>query len=270
MYKEQPLILTTGKEYLYSVFYVPHEPPNGGKGHVVIICPPIAHERNNSYRVLVHLAKKIAIEGTAVVRFDYTGTGDSGGTFADIEVDTCIANICKVASVMQMHGKITRISLIGVRLGAIFATIASQLMERANDLILIDPVIDLKVYLKELEYIQIINRVFGLGKNETSSTKAQNSMDQHQMEVAGYSFKKSFLEDISCLNRCKMSIRPEQRVFMLFTQGKGVVTKADMFYDINSVETKVLKTKYGSFWARDNVYEVPELSEEIISFLLKS
>ena len=56
------------------------EAPEDGKACAgVVICPPLAVEGTTSKPGLRHLSTRLAAEGFAVLRFDYTGTGDSSG-----------------------------------------------------------------------------------------------------------------------------------------------------------------------------------------------
>ena len=64
------------------------------RDHGVILCPPIGHEQIHAHRSLRHLADAVAAAGFPVVRFDYHGTGDSGGSAEEADgVATWLANI---------------------------------------------------------------------------------------------------------------------------------------------------------------------------------
>ena len=54
---------------------------------VIVICPPFAEEKKTSYRVLCEQATALAVSGVPVLRFDYSGTGDSPGKFEEGDLD---------------------------------------------------------------------------------------------------------------------------------------------------------------------------------------
>jgi alpha-beta hydrolase superfamily lysophospholipase len=104
-----------------------------------------------SHWALRRLATQLAKAGAHVLRFDYFGTGDSAGgsdegTFARWQED-----IQSAASKLSELARVSRVSLAGYRLGATLAWRASQSAElKARDLVLWDPVISGKSYLREL------------------------------------------------------------------------------------------------------------------------
>jgi predicted alpha/beta hydrolase len=50
------------------------------RSQAIVIAPPLFEERKSSYAPLRRLARLLADAGHAVLRFDYRGSGESGGS----------------------------------------------------------------------------------------------------------------------------------------------------------------------------------------------
>ena len=89
------------------------------------------------------LARKLEGAGYAAMRFDYAGTGDSSGEIADFGVDAWVEDIEAAAEVLRQESGVTRIVLVGLRLGATLAALCAQRGRlRAAHVVLWDPVVD--------------------------------------------------------------------------------------------------------------------------------
>ena len=91
-----------------------------------MLCYPWGQEYLRAHRSMRLLADMIAARGCDVLRFDYSGTGDSGGdattaSFVEWESDIETA----IDELKDMAG-VSRVSLVGLRLGA---TLAARVAE---------------------------------------------------------------------------------------------------------------------------------------------
>ena len=64
-------------EALYGVCHEPE--PTRARPLGVVLCQPILHEAADARRAMRALGDQLAAAGVATLRFDYSGTGDSGG-----------------------------------------------------------------------------------------------------------------------------------------------------------------------------------------------
>lgn len=111
-----------------------------GPGRAAVICPPWGEEYTHAHRTLRQLAMRLSQNGFHVLRFDYYGTGDSGGDTGDndtagtrMDVETAVAEL------KEMTG-VARPVLIGLRFGAILAAYVSvQRKHEVDALVLWDP-----------------------------------------------------------------------------------------------------------------------------------
>jgi alpha-beta hydrolase superfamily lysophospholipase len=156
--------------------------PNAATDHGVVICPPHGFEQVHSHRSLRQLADDLARAGHLVCRFDYHGTGDSAGTDEDPDrVAVWRSNIADILQWMRLEHGCRRLSVIGVRLGALLALDAASQQPLAN-LVLWVPVDKGGQYVREMEALSL-----------TSGPAAANSDD---IEAAGFVVTRQTADDL--------------------------------------------------------------------------
>ena len=87
----------------------------------VVIAPPLFEERKSAYAPLRRLAEKLAAAGHAVIRFDYRGSGESGGDAAKRRWSHLAEDVAVVRKTLaRLSGKRDSV-LLGLRLGGTLA-----------------------------------------------------------------------------------------------------------------------------------------------------
>ena len=123
----------------------------GSSRHGVLLCGPLNHEILPLYQSWHALAAMIAAAGFPVLRFDYDGTGDSLGSDRDPDrVGAWRASVEAAARFMREELRATSLDLVGIRLGATFAALASTELDFKR-LVLIAPVISGRAYAREAQ-----------------------------------------------------------------------------------------------------------------------
>jgi uncharacterized protein len=116
-----------------------------------ILCPPWGAEYINSHRTLRQLALKLSGIGYHTLRFDFYGTGDSGGDTSDADMAGWEADLKTAIDELTEITGVAKITLIGLRLGGtISAKMATRLRDNVAALVLWDPVMSGLIYLREL------------------------------------------------------------------------------------------------------------------------
>lgn len=120
---ETPFFLTTkpGRR----LFCLMHEPSHPLKG-AILYCNPPFEEHLHSYRTAVSFARYASRRGWGVMRFSYFGEGESDGIFEEATVSSRVADILAVAGDARRRFQTGLIHLVGLRLGATLALLASQ------------------------------------------------------------------------------------------------------------------------------------------------
>jgi pimeloyl-ACP methyl ester carboxylesterase len=74
------------------------------------------------------------------MRFDYRGSGDSAGTMQGLEASDWVADIRMAVAELRDMAVIQKVSIIGLRLGALLAAHAARELGTIDRLVLWDPV----------------------------------------------------------------------------------------------------------------------------------
>lgn len=140
-----------------KIFGIFHQPLSKGKVPAVLICPGFGGNKCGKHRVFVSLAKELARNGIAVLRFDYRGAGDSEGEFDDITLDSKVSDTLKCLDFLEKHPSIdpTRIGILGRSLGGAIAVVAARKSKNIKSLVLWAPVFSSEPWKKMWEAFKI-------------------------------------------------------------------------------------------------------------------
>ncbi len=148
-----PFYFGNPEKPLFGVYHPPkiQQNLNGNKG--VLLCYPQAREYEMTHWAMRRLADMLSKAGVHVLRFDYSGTGDSAGNYSSGSLTQWKADIRIAMNELKDTAWVKKVSLVGLRLGATLAALVAEETEVEN-LVLWDPVVNGKDYMKELRNIQ--------------------------------------------------------------------------------------------------------------------
>jgi len=138
---------------LFGIHHPPAAAPSGGGGRpgAVLLCNPFGQEAIRAHRIYALLAGKLSRLGMHVLRFDYTGTGDSSGEVEDGSQAQWIEDIVEAHDELAAAAEVNRITWVGLRYGATLAVLAAEKLARpVADVVLWDPVVSGAAYVAEL------------------------------------------------------------------------------------------------------------------------
>jgi pimeloyl-ACP methyl ester carboxylesterase len=116
----------------------------------VVLCYPMAHEYGFTHRAFRQLATRLARTGFHALRFDYYGFGDSSGESDESDIDQWIEDISTAIDEAKSLSALSRVSLIGLRLGATATALAAAQRNDVESIVLWEPIIDGAKYIEEL------------------------------------------------------------------------------------------------------------------------
>jgi pimeloyl-ACP methyl ester carboxylesterase len=130
-----------------------HEPPRAAatKSSAVLLCYPGVQEYNMAHWAFRRLSSSLTREGLHVLRFDWSGTGDSWGSTAEGTLEQWLGDVDAAVQELRDASGMESVSVVGLRLGGAIAALASARGIAFDQLVLWEPVIRGDRYIAELE-----------------------------------------------------------------------------------------------------------------------
>jgi pimeloyl-ACP methyl ester carboxylesterase len=119
----------------------------------VLLCYPAPQEYMFAHRAFRRLAETLAQRGYPVLRFDYTGTGDSASDLDAATLAGWRTDIVAGADELAELAGVETLSIVGMRLGAALAAGVSAEGRRFRDVVLWDPIVRGRRAVDELRAI---------------------------------------------------------------------------------------------------------------------
>jgi pimeloyl-ACP methyl ester carboxylesterase len=133
---------------LFGVYHPPRSQVARRSG--IVLCYPFGQEYMRAHRAFRQLALLLSAAGFHVMRFDYTGTGDSSGDSMDASLAQWADDARIAANELKDSAELTRVSFVGLRLGAAVAALAAASRNDVDEVVLWDPPVDGAAHVSEL------------------------------------------------------------------------------------------------------------------------
>lgn len=140
-------------EQLFGMY---HPATGNPRRHGIVICPPLFHEYYRSHFTIKRIAVELAAKGFDVLRFDYSGTGDSKGNIPTRLFEAWSRDIGDAITEVGHLGSYKDISIVTARFSASLALPWKQVIRKY---VCWDPIFDCNQYLERIEKIN--NRTLG-------------------------------------------------------------------------------------------------------------
>ncbi|GAK60743.1 OsmC family protein [Candidatus Vecturithrix granuli] len=155
---------------------------------------------SKEYKAVTYISRTLAQEHIAVLRFDFTGLGESDGDFSETNFSSNVADIFAAAAYLQQHYEAPQL-LIGHSLGGTAMLQAAARIPSSVAVVTIASPFEPRIVLRHLDRVRAQIEIEG----------------QAQVTLAGRDFllKKQFVED---LEQADMSttIRELKRALLIF------------------------------------------------------
>jgi alpha-beta hydrolase superfamily lysophospholipase len=172
---------------LFGCLHLPSAVPMGDTG--LVICKPFGYEALCGHRSFRAFAEMAAAAGVPALRFDYLGCGDSANIEPDADqIETWCRDVLAAVDELRARTGVTRVCLLGFRLGALLATLAATRSEAVDGLILVAPVLSGSRYLKEMRTTRLA-ALLAAGPAESSASEAAEdaaAAAAGSIEISGY------------------------------------------------------------------------------------
>lgn len=183
-----PFYFGTATQPLYGYYHPPLTAE--ARGCSVILCSPVGHEYLNSHRAFRQLAMHLSTSGFPVLRFDFSGCGDSGGEFAQGGLAHWVTDIAMAVEEMKARSGIETVCLIGLRLGGTLSILTSVQRSDITYMVLWDPVVNGRTYLTQLQSLTHKTLAYLL------TAPLSPKQGKHGLELMGFLYTTALLDDL--------------------------------------------------------------------------
>lgn len=240
---------------LFGWIYPPRGPVS--RDSALVVCAPLGNAATR--RLCRQLAEQLALNGFWAMRFDYYGTGDSGGDDGDPDlVAKWLDSIGAAVRALRNASGIQRVGLVGLRLGAALAlaSVARDTELGVAELVLWNPYSEAKRACKE---IALARQLFG---KPSLSDVAAAALPR---DMFGFLPTEAILRDLARLDNLEMMRRPVERVLIL-TRNKAEEWQSARELEERGVElTRSVLSSYPDMSEESSANLVPDGLMEIIT-----
>jgi exosortase A-associated hydrolase 2 len=185
-----------------ALFGVMHLPANGVRAREAwVFCHPFGEEKLWTHRVFVTFARRLAAAGSAVLRFDHRGNGDSPGVFGETTVGTSCDDVRAAMAVVRKRIGDVPTNLLGLRFGATIASLVAEQSTNVHRLILWAPIVDGARYMQELLRMNVMTQTATFKEVRHDRSELVGMLQQGlTVNVDGYEMGLGMFDSVSALN----------------------------------------------------------------------
>jgi alpha/beta superfamily hydrolase len=228
-----------------------HLPPYAARAGV-LLCPPLGYEAWTSHQTYRRIAEELSQFGLVALRFDYAGTGDSSGDYAEpARVAAYLESVRQGAHVLRAHTS-GPLLLIGLRFGALLAALLADELCAAG-VALWDPIASGKRYVRELKMM-------------SASSRVDTSLDDGCLEIAGCVHTPETLADLSKLEIAQADLRKVKQVLIVERQERSAAAALPASLEAAGVPFRVCAVR-GTSEMMDESTEESRVPENIVALL---
>ncbi|MBX3611479.1 MAG: alpha/beta hydrolase [Hydrogenophaga sp.] len=196
-----PLYFGDRSRRLFGLYTPAHA--SGTRARGAVICAPWGVEHLRAHRSMAQLGKWLGEAGVHVLRFDYHGTGDSAGDMGDARLDGWRDDVMTAVEELKDTAGVQRVTLVGLRLGAVLAAQAAAARRRDIDgLVLWDPVVHGATYLRELQALH-------------AQTLHARALSGQEGELLGFPVSEGLLQDMAGMDLLEQVAKWPSRMLVL-------------------------------------------------------
>lgn len=199
-----PLFFPSRDSQVFGVYHAPSGAELRSEG--VVLCYPAPQEYAQVHWAFQKLAKMLSAVGLHVLRFDYSATGDSYGASSEATLDAWVTDVNAAVEALRDLAGIRRVSLVGMRMGAVLAMRAIAQGLKVKSAVLWDPVV------VGVDYVRYLDAAEDLRLRLLFFPESKVRVDG---ELMGYAFPDSLRTETARIDLLHEAIGRVERVMVI-------------------------------------------------------
>ncbi len=258
--------LTVGNRPLFCTMFLPEQQPAQWG---VVIAEPFGEEKRCAARMLVRLARNLARQQIATLKFDFSGTGDSSGDSTHTQWLHWQQELTVAIQFLKQETQARKMALLGARAGSLLAAHCAA-ENPVQALLLAEPVLSGREILDELEKRQKIKDAI-LGGAASPSASERWALGQN-VDFGGFQVNSPFASQLcqASLLESLQKCPPSCRMLLLRVSGARKFPPAwqsllELLYSHPGSQSALIKDK--PFWGQLEYYESDAVIDPLAGFL---
>jgi len=173
---------------LFGCVYEPATRPAAG----MVVCCPLQAELLRNYRREVLLARALAVEGIAVQRFHYRGSGHSEGETEAMTFDAMLEDALDAGEQLAARTGVESVGFAGARFGGLVAAAAAA--ATGAPLVLWEPVVRPDRYFDEILRFRLVREITGAGPAQTADDLLAEMGRTGSVDILGHTLERALYE----------------------------------------------------------------------------
>lgn len=227
---------------LFGIYHLPV--PGAARDCAVVLCPPIEPEYIRCHRAYRQLAVRLARAGFPVLRFDYSGTGDSAGEAAVEGLSAWAADVGTAADEAKKRSRLDKVILVGLRLGAALAAAAASGRSDITGLALWEPVVNGTAYVEELRAWHQDKLWYFLSDVQTEELGEPD-------ELLGLALTPTMYSNLRGSDMLTQQLTPGQKVFIVESETEETVQHLRSQLESSSMDVQYQQVEGLRVWSDD-------------------
>jgi alpha/beta superfamily hydrolase len=228
--------------------------PENSVTALCVICVPFLEEKLYVAPVMNALQERLANNGFASVRFDYSGDGDSGGSFANASLETWQHDLAAVVENLKSHYPGLPVYGFGLRGGANLL----QQFPGLDKYLFWEPVVSGVQFLDDLIKINLTNQMAVYKKVINNKASLLGEMEARgYLNISGYQIPQTLVEDFQHLDflQTELEIKNVNAKRMLYLLGSKTSAKNKWTAQLATTGVEVQYQEGRPFWYEPRIID---------------
>ena len=208
--RKQPIYFGAPGSTLLGFYHPPSPAPVSRRDTAVLLCAPIGTDHVRADLTYRHLAQRLAAMGFPCLRFDLTGTGDSGGEEQTSGlVRSWLDDVGLAVDELRTRSGARAVSIVGLRLGATLASVAAAERGDVDSVVLWSPCVSGAGYVGEVTRLHTLYTRIEPHVGNAPRPSADGA------EALGMFLPRALMNELSTLDLLSATRRPAPRALVI-------------------------------------------------------